>query len=187
MESSIITTRLPPDSVLYRAELYFNKVVPVVLPRRDKGAPDVFVLDKPYAVGNAGAGGISQSSVKTAVRHAYNNVRLNGMPLCQKLSRLFSRCMNAYALDIGIRTGKVDVFKRAEALSADLAALDGVNAGLVENNYLSRLDVADKARSHRTQGAAFGSRYVCSVGSYPIAERAKTVFVANCNQLWSPT
>ena len=65
---------LVPDHILNGGQLDLHLVQPVI--RRDERPADVFVLDQPDPVGNAGSAAVPQGCVQPGIRHADHQIRL---------------------------------------------------------------------------------------------------------------
>ena len=117
-----------------------------------KVRPDVFVLDKAHAVGDAALLRVAERCIQTGVRRADDDIGLHGMLLRQEPARLRTGLMHTGALDDGIRAGKVDVLKDASSVRRGAAVvLHRAQTVAVGNDDLAGAHVTDELRTHGVQ------------------------------------
>lgn len=164
-------------------ELDVDGFLPLALLRLDKGAGDILVFDKAYAVRDAGLLGIAEGGVQAGVRNADDHVRLNGVLQRQKGSGALPRGVDAAAVYDGVRTGEVDVLKDAQRAGA-LAAMGGyaAQAALVRDDDLAGTHVPHELCTDAVQRAALGGKDP-AVSQPSDAERPETVGIPDGDQL----
>ena len=105
---------LAAHGIRNRIELDAHLILTALLTGRDKGAADIFVLDKADSIRNAGRSRIAERRVQAGIGHADDDIRIHRMLCRQKLAGAHARRMDRVAVDHGIGTGKIDVFKNAK-------------------------------------------------------------------------
>ena len=99
-------------------ELDSHRIFPLALARLDEGPADIAVLDKADPIWNAGSLCEAKRRIEAGIRHADDNIRLDGMLLPEQLAGAQTGCVHRSPLDHRIRAGEIDEFKDAEALRA---------------------------------------------------------------------
>ena len=165
-------------------QLDIDLIFPHILRGRNKGAADVFVLDKAHAVGDPGLPGVAHGGVQTGVRHADDDVRLHGMLQREERTGPLTGHMNAAAVDHGVGAGKVDELKNAQSPGRDAAVGSvGLDAVFVRHHDLSGQNIPLKAGAHGVQSAAFRGEHHAAVLQPPHAQGTEAVRVPDGDQL----
>src|SRR5699024_10243608 len=106
-----------------------------------------------------------------------DDVRVDRVLLGQTPSHLLAGVVNRHPVDDGIRPGKVDVLHRADCQLGIRRVVVDVEAVAINDNQLTRLDVADEFGVDNVQGAGLTGHHVGTVSQLTNAERPNTVRV----------
>ena len=127
---------------------------------------------------------VTEGCIKAGIRHADDDIRLHGMLEREERACALARDMDAAAVDDGVRAGEVDELEDAELLRRFAAvARVGANAGRVDDNDLTRADVALKLGADGVERAGFRREDNRAVLQMPHAEGTEAVGVARGNEL----
>lgn len=141
-------------------------------------------FDKADAVGDAALARVTEGCIKAGIRHADDDIRLHGMLEREERACALARDMDAAAVDDGVRAGEVDELEDAKLLRRFAAvARVGANAGRVDDNDLTRADVALKLGADGVERAGFRREDNRAVLQMPHAEGTEAVGVARGNEL----
>src|SRR5699024_5716337 len=125
-------------------ELYAHGVLEPCLAGLDEGAADVLALHEAHAVGSAALASAAQGRVDAGVRHADDDVGLNGVLQGQEGARALARRVYAAAVYDGVRAREVDELEDALARGLPAVAAVALKAPVGDGDYLARLHVAQE-------------------------------------------
>ena len=110
---------LPFHDALYRGKLDLYLVQTVV--GGDERPSDIFVFDKPDAVGNPRRSAKTERRVQPRIGYADDQVGLRGVGIRQNFPRFYSCVVYGNAVDHLIGTGKIDILENTEFLRLFIA------------------------------------------------------------------
>ena len=143
---------------------------------------DISVFDKSQAEGDAAAHAVTDGAGKTAVGDADDQVRVDGVLLCQKLTREHARFVDGLTVDDAVGAGEIDVLENARARVCRAKSLVRGELSVMKGDDLARLDVAHKLGADRVESAGLGGKDV--IFAYPAhAKRADTEGIAHGDEL----
>ena len=138
-------------------QLQSHAGLPLPLGGSDERPADVLVLRKADLIGDAGGSGVADGGVQPGVRDADHRVRLHRVLRRQEGPGPPARPADPGPIDHRIGPGKIDELEYAQpARHAAAAAPVRAHAGGVRRHHLAGLDIPQKLRAHRVQGAALG-------------------------------
>ena len=136
----------PFDIHADRVQLHADSAFTLFLPRLDEGTAHVLILEQPFYEGDAGSSGIAKSSDIAGVRDAHDDVSVETAFFPELPAHIEASLINVLSIHDGVRAGKIDVFKRADAMlmSIDRAVHGGTDAIVIDGNDFTRKDVTDE-------------------------------------------
>ena len=163
-------------------QLDTHRVLPLLLPRLNKRAPDVLVFDEADAVGNPAGAAVPDGGIQTGIRHADDHIRLNRMVKREEAARPDARLVDAAAVNDGIGTREINELEDAHAVMARAGHLIGMNPLFVDDDDFARLNIAHERRADGIQRAALRRKHHI-VADSAHAQRTEAMRVAAGNQL----
>ena len=154
------------DCLLQDIQLYPDAGFPAALARLDKGTAHVTIFHKGGTVGDAGLKGIAEGRRIAGLGYAHHQVCLHRAVHGQESAGLNPRLIDADAVEMTVRAGKIDVFKDAAGLLIlrKAMALIRFDAFLGRNCHdLTGLHVTHKGGADGIQGAGLAGQDVSVV------------------------
>ena len=149
--------------------------------RLDEGASHVAVFDKPFAERDSGASGVSDGGGGSRVRHADDEIGVNGVFVRQLFAHPRAVGVHEASVYHAVGTREVDVFEDAARAPSSVPPLHRPHPARVYQNRLARLHVPHQLRAHVVERAGFG-RYHPTVSEPSHAQRADAQRVADSKQ-----
>ena len=187
----------PYDTVVYkdnalalyrfadRVQLYPYGILAHSLSRLNERSADIAVLYEADSVGNTALLCEAERSVKSAVRAADDDVRLNRVLQRKIMTCTQTRAVDARTLDDRVGARKINELEHAHGAPLTAVGPNALNAVLVDNDYLSGFDIPDEIGASAVECAALGSHDIArAVRELTQTKRSEALRVACRNELF---
>ncbi len=175
---------LVPDGFSNHVQLDPHRILPLALGGLDEGTADIAVFDEPDPIRNTALLGIAKRSIQTRIRHADHHIRLHRIFPIEDTSGTLPRLMDADSLYHRVGAREIDILKDTETRFAAAMGVQAMQAVLIGDHDLARLNVPHKLRADAVERAGFGRKHHAAARCLADAERAEPVGVAHRNQLF---
>ncbi|MNK87636.1 hypothetical protein D3C87_1075760 [compost metagenome] len=140
----------------YRTKLHLHTLLAQLLARLNERASGVLVLNEPKLIRYTCLLRITDRRRDTRIRHASNDVRIHEGFLGHTAAHSFAGRVKIRSIQVTVRSGKINIFHRAQRLALRLCKTILMQSILVQHEHFPRLDVADNLRSNRLESASLG-------------------------------
>ena len=163
------------DHATHGGQLHAHALFAQFLCGLDEGAGHVLVLDQAHLVGQPGGLRVAGRRGQGGVRHADDHIGLDRGLLRQTRAHALAGGVHVDAVDVGIRTGEVDVFHRADGQLRVVGVLHDPVAVVVDHYDLTGANVAHQFGADHVEGAGLGGEHVGAVLHLAEGERTEAV------------